>query len=277
MTFLQTEFKVSERRACRVLNQNRRTQNYKAKRPDMDRPLVERMLILAEKHPRYGYRRIAALLRHEGWEVNIKRIHRLWKLEGKQVSNRPKKHRKAGEGKNACHVNKSLFPNDVWTYDFLFDQTEDGRTFKVLALIDEFTRRCLILEVQRRLNHEDVWKVLQKAFLQYGRPKRIRSDNGSEFVAEHLRHCFEMFGIETLHIAPGSPWQNGYAESFISRFKDECLNRELFGHLLEAQVVIEEHRKTYNSVRPHSSLKYQTPEQFYRTYINKLAVSKTVV
>jgi putative transposase len=278
VVFLQEEFQVSERRACRTLEQNRSTQKYQPKRPDMDRALVEKILEAAAKHPRYGYRRITALLRNEGWNVNRKRVYRLWKKEGKQVSARRKKHRFAGEGKNACHLNPSGFPNDVWTYDFLFDQTMDGRTLKVLVILDEFTRRCIHIEVARRINHKDIWRLLQKLFIKYERPGRIRSDNGSEFIAHHLKQCFDDFGVQTLHIAPGSPWQNGYAESFISHFKNEFLNRELFGTLLEAQVLIKEHQRHYNEERPHSSLKYRTPNQFYQHYIeNNLVLSNMMV
>jgi transposase InsO family protein len=266
VTYLQEAFKVSERRACTVLNQNRQTQRYQPTRPDIDRPIIDRINALSEQHPRYGYRRIAALLRREGYQINIKRIHRLWKNEGLQKSTSKSWRKSTGSSENACNLNPTQHPNDVWSYDFLFDQTSNGSTLKILVVIDEFTRRCLSLKVERKLNHQDVITELERLFRIFGNPKRIRSDNGSEFTAQNVQSYFKKYNLEPLHIAPGSPWQNGYVESFNNKFRDELLNRELFYTLKEAKHLIEQYRLEYNTVRPHSSLNYLTPTQFIQKY-----------
>jgi transposase InsO family protein len=222
--------------------------------------------MLAEQHPRYGYRRIAALLRREGYQINIKRIHRLWKNEGLQKSTSNTWRKSTGSSENACNLNPAQYPNDVWSYDFLFDQTSNGSTLKILVVIDEFTRRCLSLKVERKLNHQDVITELERLFRVFGHPKRIRSDNGSEFRAQNVQNYFETHKLESLHIAPGSPWQNGYVESFNNKFRDELLNRELFYTLKESKHLIEQYRLEYNTVRPHSSLDYLTPDEFTQRY-----------
>ena len=201
-------------------------------------------------------------MRREGWKVNRKRIYRLWRKEGRQIHRAKKSSRHVGEDKDGCHRNSSQHPHDVWSYDFLFDQTRQGSTLKILVVLDEFTRQCLAIKVQRRIQHGDVWEVLQGLFRKYSVPGRIRSDNGSEFLAHQLKKHFETYSISALHIAPGAPWQNGFVESFNAHFKDECLNREIFDTLLEAQVLIEQFRVRYNTLRPHSSLNYLTPEEF---------------
>ena len=266
VTYLQETFEVSERRACKVLDQNRHTQRYETKRPDIDRPIIDRINTLAEQHPRYGYRRIAELLRREGYHINIKRIHRLWKNEGLQKSTLNSWRKSTGSSANACNLNPAQYPNDVWSYDFLFDQTSNGSTLKILVVIDEFTRRGLSLKVERKLNHQDVITELERLFRVFGHPKRIRSENGSEFTAQNVQTYFETHKLESLHIAPGSPWQNGYVESFNNKFRDELLNRELFYTLKEAKHLIELYRLEYNTVRPHSSLDYLTPDEFTQRY-----------
>ena len=266
VTYLQETFEVSERRACKVLDQNRQTQRYEARRPDIDRPIIDRINTLAEQHPRYGYRRISALLRREGYQLNIKRVHRLWKNEGLQKSTSKSWRKTTGSSENACNLNPAQHPNDVWSYDFLFDQTSNGSTLKILVVIDEFTRRCLSLKVERKLNHQDVITELERLVRFFGNPKRIRSDNGSEFTAQKVHNYFERQNLESLHIAPGSPWQNGYVESFNNKFRDELLNRELFYTLKEAKHLIEQYRLEYNTVRPHSSLDYLTPAEFTQRY-----------
>ena len=209
VTYFQENFEVSERRACKVLDQNRQTQRYQPKQPDLDRPVIDRITALSEKHPRYGYRRIAALLRREGFEINIKRVHRLWKKEGLQKSVKKSKKNGSGSSENACNLNPATFPNDVWTYDFLFDQTSNGSSLKILAILDEFTRRCLGLVVERKINHQVAISELDTLFRIFGTPRRIRSDNGSEFTAHKVLEYFEKNNLKPLHIAPGSPWQNG--------------------------------------------------------------------
>ena len=266
VSYLQEQYDISERRACKVLDQHRIVQRYQPKQPDLDRPLVDAMVRLAEKHPRYGYRRIAALLKREGWEINLKRVHRIWKQEGLQVPQPKRKKKPTGDSKNACHLSPSTHPHDVWTYDFIFDQTQQGSTLKMLVILDEFTRQCLSIRVDRKCNHSEVLEELRRLFVEYEVPNRIRSDNGSEFTARQLQKSFEKLNLKTAHISPGSPWQNGYVESFNNKLRDELLNRELFYSLAEAKILIEYFRKDYNEKRPHSSLNYLTPKEYAKRY-----------
>jgi transposase InsO family protein len=217
---------------------------------------------LAREHPRYGYRRITALLRREGWSVNIKRVHRLWRREGLKVPQIRRKRRRLGHGENGCARRRSERPNHVWSYDFLYDQTADGRQLKILPVVDEYTRECLTIEVERGMDAEAVVSTLEYLFEVRGEPEHIRSDNGPEFIAEAVRSWLARRGSKTLYIEPGSPWENAYSESFNSRFRDELLDREVFETLKEAKVIIEDHRLEYNHRRPHSSLGYRTPAEF---------------
>ena len=227
----------------------------------MDAPLIARIHQLALKYPRYGYRRIHALLIREGWGVNMKRVIRLWQQEGLQVKQKRKFTRAKGNVENACNKRIATRPNEVWTYDFLFDSAGSG-TMKIMPVVDEFTRECLTLVVERNVNSERVLEELLRLFAKHGRPECVRSDNGSEYTAEYLKAYFRDHKIETLHIAPGAPWQNGYCESFNGKLRDELLNLEDFSSLKEAQVILEQFRKEYNTERPHSSLNYLTPEEF---------------
>lgn len=261
---LEQELKVSERRACRVIPQPRSTQRYQPLRPVKDAWLSKRLRRLAAKHPRYGYRRIAVQLKREGVEVNLKRIGRLWRQEGLRVPQRQRKKRRMGEAANSTQRRRATSINEVWCYDFVFDQTEDGRRLKWLPVCDEFTRESVALEVSRRMEAKDVIGVLQEAVQQRGAPAYIRSDNGPEFIAKAVREWIASRGFETLYIEPGSPWQNAYSESFNSRLRDELLNVESFGSLLEAKILAKEYRRVYNEERPHSSLGYQTPVEFAR-------------
>ena len=262
---VQRQMEVSERRACRTLGQPRATQRAEPIRPDRDKPLVRKLHELSRQHPRYGYRMIAASLRREGWNVNRKRIYRLWRQEGLQVPRKSGKRRRCGNSQNGCTRRRAEHPNHVWTYDFLYDQTADGRRLKLLAVVDEFTRECLALEVQRRMEAQDVLTVLEYLFAVRGAPKYLRSDNGPEFVAGRIRAWLAQHGTGTLFIAPGSPWENAYIESFNSRLRDELLNTEVFGNLREARVLMEDYRLRYNHHRPHSSLNYATPAAFAAT------------
>lgn len=254
-------FKVSERRACQLLDFSRTSHRYHAKRPVLDKPLVERIHKLALQHPRYGYRRIHALLVREGWRINRKRVARLWKQEGLQVIQKPKRVKVVGESDNACYRKIATQPNEVWSYDFLFDSAGSS-TMKILAVVDEYTRECLALKAGRQMKATDVVEQMNLLFQHYGQPQYIRSDNGPEYTAQVLTESFQTLGIDTLHIAPGSPWENGYCESFIGKLRDELLSRELFYSLKEAQVMLENFRQEYNTVRPHSSLDYLTPHEF---------------
>lgn len=261
MRHLQAKFKVSERRACEVLGFARTSNRYQSRRPAQDAPLVARIHQLALKYPRYGYRRIHALLAREGWGINVKRVTRLWKQEGLQVKQTRKFSRAKGGNENACDKRVATRRNEVWTYDFLFDSAGSS-TMKLMPVVDEFTRECLTIEVERNIDSKRVLEVLLNLFGKHGQPESIRSDNGSEYTAKYLQEHFLALGIETLHIAPGSPWQNGYCESFNGKLRDELLNLEVFSSLKEAQVILEQFRKEYNTERPHSSLNYLTPEQF---------------
>jgi transposase InsO family protein len=259
---VQRTLHVSERRACRVLGQPRSTQRYPAKRPDQDRILVKAIDGLRRKHPRFGYRRIRRELVKTGWWVNVKRVHRLWKEAGWQIRQKARKRRRPGSSEGGCVLKRAERRNDVWSYDFIFDRTEDGRQLKFLPIIDEFTREGLALEVDRSVTGEDVIDVLAYLFEVHGEPAYIRSDNGPEFVAKAVRKWLEASGVDTLFIEPGSPWENGYIEAFNSRLRDEFLNQELFTSLTEAQVLAERHRVYYNLDRPHSSLDYLSPVEF---------------
>ena len=217
---------------------------------------------LARKHPRYGYRRMTALLRRDGWPVNLKRVHRLWRAAGLKVPQAQRKRRRLGSSENSCTRHRAERPNHVWSYDFVMDQTSDGKRLKLLPVVDEFTRECLTIEVERSLVAEDVVSTLEYLFELHGEPEYIRSDNGPEFIAEAVRSWLACVGSKTLYIAPGSPWENAYSETFNSRLRDELLDREVFETLKEAKVILEDHRLNYNHRRPHSSLGYQTPAEF---------------
>ena len=261
--FLQERFGISERRACRVLGQQRSTQRRRPKTAtEEEGRLVARMLELVRRHPRYGYRRIWALLRREGWRVNRKRVHRLWRQQGLKVPRKQRKKRRLGSSANSCVRWPAEHKDHVWAWDFLHDRTADGRPLKWLTLVDEYTRECLALEVGRGMTARAVNGLLAGVVRQRGAPAPIRSDNGPEFLAKAIRAWMTGAGLATLYIAPGAPWENGYAESFNSKVRDELLNAEEFGSLLEAQVLAKEWKREYNHVRPHSALGYRTPAEY---------------
>lgn len=232
---LQAQFEVSERRACTVVGQPRASQRYQAKPRSDEASLVKRMLELAGQHVRYGYRRIAALLRREGWPVNLKRVYRLWQREGLKVPQKKRKKRRLGQSENGCVHRRAEHQDDVWAWDFIFDRTTSGSTLKCLSIVDEYTRECLALKLGRNITSEDVIDTLAELFAMRGVPCHIRSDNGPEFIAKPLRRWLEQLEIETLYVAPGSPWQNGYAESFHSRVRDEFFAIEVFESLAAAR------------------------------------------
>ena len=260
---VQKKFELSERRACQAVGQPRSTQRYVGRRAEGDRPLLERMVALSEDNPRYGYRRIWALLKREGWPVNKKRVHRLWWEEGLRVPKKQRKRRRLSEGvrENGCARKRAEYKDHVWSYDFVMDQTEDGRRLKIMPVVDEYTRECLNLEVERSITAEGVVATLARLFRNRGEPAFIRSDNGPEFIAEAVKRWLEISGVKTLYIEPGSPWENAYSETFIGRLGDELLKREVFTSLLEAKVLVEEYRNHYNGERPHSALGYRTPAE----------------
>jgi putative transposase len=250
-----TAFKISERRACRALGQSRSSQRYVGTEREREEELLLRIRELAREHPRYGYRRIRALLVREGWSVNRKRVHRLWRREGLKVPQVQRKRRRLGSSENGCTRHRAERPNHVWSYDFVMDQTAEGRRLKMLPVVDEFTRECLTIEVERSLVAEDVVSTLEYLFEVRGVPEHIRSDNGPEFIAETVKSWLARRGSRTLYIEPGSPWENAYSETFNSRLRDELLDREVFETLKEAKVILEDHRLDYNHVSYcHSSL-----------------------
>ncbi len=253
---------VSERQACRTLDQHRTTQRYRSKIADDEEKLVSSMLKIVGEHPRFGYRRVWSMLRAEGWRVNVKRVHRLWKQNGLKVPVKRVKKRRLGSSENGITRHRSTKKNEVWSIDFIFDRTEDGRSLKWLSVIDEFTRECVALEVDRKMNSTSVMELMSELVLIRGMPEHVRSDNGPEFVARGIRSWLELSQVKTLYIEPGSPWQNGYVESFHSRFRDELLAVEVFESVKEAKKLSERWRMDYNHRRPHSSLGYRTPASF---------------
>lgn len=250
---------MSERRVCRVLGQHRSTQRKVPRGADDELALTRDIIALAEQYGRYGYRRVAALLRDAGWVVNRKRVERIWRQEGLKVPQKQPKRSRLWLADGSCIRLRPEYPGHVWAYDFVEGRTHDGRKFRILTIIDEASRECLGLTVARKLNHQDVLAALAELFVTRGPPAHIRSDNGSEFVARAVRDWLGRIGVTTLYIAPGSPWENGYNERFNGSLRDELLNGEIFYSLTEARVLIEAWRSHYNTVRPHSSLGYRPP------------------
>ncbi|WP_085956414.1 IS3 family transposase [Roseibium aggregatum] len=256
---VRSQMKLSERRVCLVLGQHRSTQRRRPRgRADEER-LVEDMIALARQYGRYGYRRIAALLRDAGWQVNDKRVERLWRREGLKVPAKQPKKGRLWLNDGSCLRLRPEYRNHVWSYDFVHCRTDDGKVFRTLNILDEFSRECLAIRVKRKLNSTDVIDALSDLFILRGVPTFIRSDNGPEFVAHAVRDWIKAVGARTAYIEPGSPWENGYCESFNARFRDELLDGEIFYGLHEAQILIEKWRKHYNTKRPHSALGYRPP------------------
>ena len=250
---------VSERRACRVTGQVRSTQWRRPVLSNDEKALTAAIIDLAATYGRYGYRRITALLRAQGWHVNHKRVARIWRREGLKVPTKQPKRGRLWLNDGSCIRLRPQHRNHVWAYDFVQDRTHDGKRIRMLTVIDEYSRECLAIETQRGLRSQDVLDVVAELMLKHGTPDHIRSDNGPEFIAKALREWLTRVGVKTLFIEPGSPWENGYNESFNGKLRDECLNGEIFYSLKEAQIIIERWRQHYNTVRPHSSLGYRPP------------------
>ena len=223
---------------------------------------MKRMRALAGERPRFGYRRIAALLRREGWQASTTRVLRLWRREGLKVPQKRRKKRHLGTSAQACHVQRAESKDHVWCWDFVFDRTMAGSPLKWLSIVDEYTRECLALKVDRGITAEDVIDTLAELLAMRGVPRAIRSDNGPEFVALAIQRWLAQVDVQTLYVAPGSPWENGYAESFHSRLRDEFLAIEVFESLAAARRLTAAWRDDYNQLRPHSSLGYMTPAEF---------------
>jgi len=250
---------ISQRRACRVLGQARSTQRQDGVVSGEEERLVARIVVLATRYGRYGYRRITALLRDEGWRVNHKRVERIWRQEGLRVPQKQPKRGRLWLNEGSCIRLRPERKNHVWSYDFMAARTQDGRGFRILTILDEYTRESLSITVARRMTAQDVIYQLGELFLERGIPEHLRSDNGPEFTARAVRQWLRHLGVKTLYIEPGSPWENGYIESFNGKLRDELLNVEIFTTLFEAQVLIESWRRDYNQVRPHSALGYRPP------------------
>ena len=247
---------MSARRACRALGQHRSTQRKVPQGRADEQRLTDDIIELANQYGRYGYRMVAGMLNNAGWCVNHKRVERIWRREGLKVPQKQKKKGRLWLNDGSCVRLRPERPNHVWSYDFVQDRTADGRVYRTLNIIDEYTREALMIRVDRKLNSTDVLEVLTDLFILRGPPDYIRSDNGPEFIAQKVRDWIAAVGAQTAYIEPGSPWENGYCESFNARFRDELLNGEIFYSLREAQILIEQWRIHYNTVRSHSALGY---------------------
>jgi putative transposase len=250
---------VPERRICKVLGQPRSTQRYRPQVADDEAGLTAAIIDLAKQYGRYGYRRVTALLQIDGWRVNHKRVERIWRREGLKVPARQRKRGRLWLNDGSCIRLRPEHRNHVWTYDFVHERTQDGKALRLLTLVDEYSRECLAIRVGRRLNSKDVLSTLGQLFLEHGMPEYLRSDNGAEMTSTAVREFLGGLEVGTLYIEPGSPWENGYIESFNGKLRDELLNGEIFTSLLEAKVLVEQWRRHYNTVRPHSSLDYRPP------------------
>jgi putative transposase len=264
--YLAEEHGLSQRQACRLMDRPRSTIRYQARRAADEPKLVREIKRLARRHPRFGYRRVHALLVRRGWTVNIKRVRRLWGELGLKRPVRLRKARKLGPkpgtSANSCVQQPARFKNDVWTCDFILDRTASGGTLKWLTLVDEYTRECLVLHPADSLTGPDVRRIVARVIGRRGAPTRIRSDNGSEFICAALTNWLTCVGAKPIPVAAASPWENGYVESFHSRLRDEFLERTEFESVPDARAKAAWYRREYNKVRPHSSLGYATPREF---------------
>ncbi len=264
---------VSERRACKTIGEARTTQRYQPNTNKEKEKLRERVIELASEYGRYGYRQVTNMLNNEGWKVGKDAVYTIWREEGLQVPQKQPKKRRLWLTDGSCIRLRPEYPNHVWSYDFVQDRTHDGRSFRILNIIDEYTKECLASFTQRRIRSQDVILVLAELFLTKGIPKHIRSDNGPEFVAKKLVGWLEQLEVGPLFIEPGSPWENGYCESFNGKMRYEFLNGEIFYSLFEAQVLVERWRQHYNTKRPHSSLGGRPPApETLQPNLNLLAV-----
>ncbi len=250
---------VSERRACRAIGQIRSSQRYEPIEDLFKERLRERVIELAKKYGRYGYRTITSLLKLEGWNVGRDRVYTIWREEGLKVPQKQPKRARLWLTDGSCIRLRPEYPGHVWSYDFVADTTRDGRPFRILNIVDEYTRECLATHVARRIRSKDVILILADLFLRRGIPKHIRSDNGPEFIAKILRRWLKDLNVDPLFIEPGSPWENGYVESFNGKMRYQFLDGEIFYTLKEAQVMTEKWRVHYNTIRPHSSLGGRPP------------------
>ena len=259
VVFVMKEYRFSERRACRLLDLNRASYRYDA-RPDHNGKLRDDLVALARQKPRFGYRRLWAILTRRGWSVDPKRVHRLYREEGLAV----RRLRRKRVVRPAPAAARLTAPNQEWALDFVFDSVANGRSIRALTLVDSFTRECPAIEVGTGISSKRVSRVLDRVIGTRGRPLALRCDNGSEFTSRHFLAWCEENRIQLVHIQPGRPMQNGHVESFNGRFRDECLNANWFQNLADAKRKIESWRREYNSERPHSSLDYRTPDEYLK-------------
>ena len=261
---------LSERRACRLVNQPRGTQRYQPTQREDEDALTQSIIVAASQYGRYGYRRITVVLREDGWQVGKDRVERIWRREGLKVPQKQKPRGRLWFNDGSCVRLRPERSNHVWSYDFVSAKTHDGRTVRMLNLIDEHSRECLLIRAERRWSSAKVIEALADVMVAKGIPEHIRSDNGPEFVARDLRKWLAETGAKTLYIEPGSPWENGYCESFNSKLRDEFLNGEIFYSMKELRVLAERWRVYYNTVRPHSSLGYRPPAPAAWLSVNNL-------
>lgn len=255
---------ISERHACSALGVPRSSIRRLPQRSDDEEILTKDIVRLAQKYGRYGYRRITSLLHTEGWRVNHKRVERIWREQALKVPKKQPKRKRLYLNDGSCIRLRPLYPNHVWSYDFVADRLSNGKQIRMLTVIDEYTRKCLTIRVDYQLKSDDVLDILSTLFLTQGIPEYIRSDNGSEFTAHILQDWLKGLGVKTAYIEPGSPWENGFNERFNGSLRDECLNLEYFHTLKEARVIIGQWMNEYNHIRPHSSLGYRPPAPIVR-------------
>ena len=259
MRYIKQQCEYSERRICRVLGISRSAVRYEPQ-PRLDEPALTSAIVgLAAQYGRYGYRRVPALLASQGWQVSHGRVMRIWRREGLRVPEKQPKRRRLWLNDGSCIRLRPERANHVWSWDFVFEHTEDGRPIKLMVVIDEYPRQCLAIYAARRIRAKDAIEVFADLMSVHGIPEHIRSDNGPEMIAKNLRRWLARLGTKAIYITPGSPWENGYCESFNGKLRDELLNGEIFYTLREAQVLIEQWRGQYNTIRPHSSLSYRPP------------------
>ena len=256
-----------------MLDQPRSTQRYEGRPKDEDARLLKRILELVKQRPRWGYRRICVLLRRDGETLNMKRMHRLWRKAGLKVPKKRRQKRAVGKSSNACHTQPATFTNDVWTWDFVESSTINGTKLRWLNIVDEYTRQCLTIKVSRSIKSEDAIDTLAELFAMYGVPKRLRCDNGPEFISKAIKKWLITIGVEVLYIEPGAPWQNGVCESFNSRLRDEYLHQCDVTSEADARSKARAWKDDFNDVRPHSSLGYLTPSEFARRCADSIPVA----
>ena len=262
MSELQQKFSVSQRRACCVLDQPRSSQRFEGKPKHEDVRLTKKILEFVRQRPRWGYRRICQLLTRSGEVLNMKKMYRLWKAAGLKVPQKRHKKLATGTRENACDVQPATFMNDVWAWDFVHSSTIDGRSIRLLNIVDEYTRQVMSIKVDRSITSEDAIDTLAELFSMHGVPKRLRCDNGPEFISKAIQEWLQKIGVSVLYIEPGSPWQNGVCESFNSRLRDEYLHQTELLNLDDARIKARAWQEDFNVNRPHSSLGYSTPKEF---------------